>query len=124
MHTGPMGKCLSGDARGKFGYSGGLGRLMLGYNRLGFYNWYCGIYQKKYLWGKPYISRQKFYRPTNNQKEKQQIWRGVFRDGKTQYDLLTTEQKIEYKKRGAVQQITGYNLFMSEWLYSHKSILN
>jgi hypothetical protein len=124
MHTGALGKVLSGEARGKFGYSGGFGRIAFGYTRFGFYNWYAGIYQKKYYFGKPYISRMKFYRPKNNQKPTQQLWRGVFKDGKAQYDLLSDEQKLVYKKRGILKHITGYNIFMSEWLFAHKNILN
>mgnify|MGYP007099592342 CR=1 FL=1 len=53
MRTGALGKLLSIEARGKFGYSGAFGRIAFGFNRFGFYNWYCGIYQKKNLLGKP-----------------------------------------------------------------------
>jgi len=119
-----MGKLLSLDARGKFGYSGGLGRIALGYTRLGFYNWYCGIYQKKYYFGKPYISRMKFYRPTNNQMETQQLWRGVLADGIIAWRALTSEQKKSFNKRAIGKTMSGYNLFLSEYLNSHKSILD
>jgi len=124
MRTGTMGKLLSLDARGKFGFSGGFGRIAFGYNRLGFYNWYCGMYQKKYYYGKPHISRQRFAWGKNNQLEKQQLWRGVFADGKVAYDNLTNEDKQIWRIRGGKRRLTGYNCYMSEWLKDHKSILN
>lgn len=123
MRTGNLGKLYSLDARGKFGYSGGFGRIAFGYTRLGFYNWFCGIYQKKYFYGKPFISRSKFYRPTNPQTELQQAWRGVVASGWDEWNTFTAEKKEEYKKIGDSRRITGPNAFMSEWLNSHKNIL-
>lgn len=124
MHVGNMGKLLSLDARGSFGYSGGFGRIAFGYTRLGFYNWYCGIYQKKYYFGKPYISRMKFYRPTNPQTARQQLWRSVVASGWEEWATYDIEQKNQWKLRGRNRRITGANMFMSEWLKSHKYILD
>lgn len=124
MHTGAMGKLLSLDARGRFGFSGGFGRLSFGYNRFAYYSWYAGIYQKKYLWGKPYISRSKFYRPKNNQMEKQQAWRQIFKDGKSAYDELTTEVKNQMRKDAERYHMTGYNMFMRTWLREHYPDIN
>ena len=118
-----MGKLLSLDARGKFGYSGGFGRITFGYTRLGFYSWWCGIYQKKYYYGEPYISRSKFYRPTNPRTELQQSWRAVVASGWDEWNTFDTETKKEWRLRGAMRHITGPNAFMSEWLNSHKEIL-
>lgn len=114
-----MGKLLSLDARGKFGYSGGLGRLSLGYNRLGFYNWYCGIYQKKYYYGKPFISRSKFYRPINPRTEIQQSWRTVLKNAVLAWQALDNENKAIYNKRAKGHIMSGYNVFVSEYLKSH-----
>jgi len=124
MRTGTMGKLLSLDARGRFGYSGGFGRIAFGYNRFGFYNWYCGTYQKKYYYGKPYIARQRITWGSNPQTERQQLWRGVFADGKAEYDLLDNEARQQWREWGNKRKLTGYNYFMSEWLKEHKNILN
>ena len=123
MHTGAMGKCYSLDCRGKFGYSGRFGRIAFGYTRLGFYNWYCGIYQKKYYFGKPYLSRMKFYRPTNNQKPQQQLWRGQIRSGVLEWQSFSTSQKKVYNIRAKSRGMSGYNLFLRDWLNLHKDVL-
>jgi hypothetical protein len=116
MHTGAMGKVYSIDARGKFGFSGGFGRIAFGYNRLGFYNWYCGIYMKKYLWGKPYISRGKFWRPTNTRMLGQQNWRYTFKYAMDLWKNLDTETKNIYIERAKPLHLIGYNLFVKEFL--------
>lgn len=123
MRTGNMGKLLSLDARGKFGYSGGFGRIAFGYTRLGFYDWFCGIYQKKYYYGKAFISRMKFYRPTNPQTERQQLWRSIVANGWATWNTLTTEQKQAFKKMSKNMHMTGPNLFMSEYLKANRSVL-
>ncbi len=116
MRTGNMGKLLSLDARGKFGYSGAFGRLAFGYNRFGFYSWWCGIYQKKYYFGKPYISRMKFYRPTNPRTLKQQNWRMVASYMWVLWASFDDETKEQWKIRGNQNGYTGANAFMSQWL--------
>lgn len=116
MHTGSMGKLLSLDARGSFGRSGGFGRIAFGFTYLGYYEWYAGIYQKKYYFGKPYISRMKFYRPTNPRTLKQQNWRAVCANGWTYWNSLTIEQKENYRIEGIKKRMSGANCFMSFWL--------
>lgn len=116
MRTGGMGKLLSMDARGKFGWSGGFGRIAFGYTRFGFYSWYAGIYQKKYYFGKPYISRMKFYRPTNPQTVKQQNWRAVHAYAVALWQAFETSVKTAYNKRAQRKKMSGYNLWLSEYL--------
>jgi IS1 family transposase len=119
MHTGAIGKGMSLDARGKFGYSGGFGRIAFGYNRFGLYTWYAGIYQKLYLWGKPYISRKKFAWGDGGHSEIQVIRRGVFADAVSAWQALDSDQKNVFKKRAKNLPMSGYNLFLKEWLFSH-----
>jgi hypothetical protein len=120
MRTGNMGKLLSLDARGQFGYSGGLGRIALGYNRLGFYSWWCGIYQKKYFYGKPFISRMKFYRPTNPRTVPQQAWRAVMAQAVSSWQSLDNTTKLRYNKRSNGRHMTGFNLYIKDYLESHR----
>lgn len=123
MHTGAIGKGMSLDARGKFGFSGGFGRIAFGYNRFGFYSWYAGVYQKKYYFGKPYISRQKFNWGSNPQTEFQQLWRAQVASGWVAWFALTSDQKWQYRDRAKNLTMTGANLFMREWLNAHKDVL-
>lgn len=116
MRTGNMGKLLSLDARGRFGYSGGFGRIAFGYTRLGFYNWFCGTYQKKYYYGKPFIARQRITWGYNPQTEKQQSWRAVCAYAWVLWALVDVEIRELWKKKGNLKHITGPNLFMSRWL--------
>ena len=120
MRCGNMGKLLSLDARGRFGYSGGFGRVAFGYTRLGFYNWYCGIYQKRYYYGEPYISKSKFYSSTGGNTERQQYMRGLITTGWAEWATFDAETKLAWRQRGAKRHITGPNCFMSEWLNQNK----
>jgi hypothetical protein len=116
MRTGAMGKLLSLDARGKFGWSGGFGRLAFGYTRLGFYSWWAGIYSKKYYYGKPYISRMKFYRPTNPRTILQQNWRAVHAYATYLWRSFDPETQEPYEMKGKRAKMTGYNFFLSYFL--------
>ena len=114
-------KLLSLDARGKFGRSGGFGRIAFGYTYLGFYSWYAGIYQKRYFYGEPYLSKSKFYRPINPQTLKQQNWRFVCSYGVYLWQNLDLELKNKYNERAKKKKMSGYNLFISEWLKTSTS---
>jgi len=116
MRAGTMGKLHSMDGRGKFGYSGGFGRIAFGYTRLGFYHWLCGIYQKKYYYGKPHISRQRFTWGSNPRTLAQQNWRFVLAYGLVLWRALDSAQKLKYNKRAKGKIMSGYNLFLREWL--------
>jgi hypothetical protein len=120
MRTGALNKLYSIDARGKLGYAGGFARITFGYNRFGFYEWLCGVYQKKYMWGRSYISKQRFYRSIDTKTDAQLAWRAVFVEGKQAYDALSSEEKQAWRDRTKRKTMTGYNLFMSEYLNSHK----
>lgn len=120
MRAGSMGKNYSLDTRGKFGKGGGFGRVALGYNHFGFYSWYSGIYQKLYYFGKPHISRKKFNWGSNPQTELQQAWRAVLASGWVEWATYTDEQKNEFKIRAVSLHMSGANLFMREWLISHR----
>lgn len=110
---------MSIGARGQFGYSGGLGRIALGYTRLGFYCPYSGIYETKPRAGGRITYLKKFYRPTNPQTETQQAWRAVLTAGWAEWATYDPETKEQYRLRGIRRQMSGANLFMSEWLKSH-----
>lgn len=109
-------KIISNDARGKFGRGGGFGRISLGYNFFGFYSIYSGIWQKKYFFGKPYLSKMKFYRPTNPQTIRQQNRRYICSYGWVMWGSLSTNEKSAYNSEARELAMSGANLFMSRWL--------
>jgi hypothetical protein len=117
MHTGSMGMGYSMEARGQFAYSGGFGRIKFAYNRFGFYHWLAGIYQKKYIWGKSYFSREQFYRPSNPQTLAQQNWRAVHAFAWTLWRLASSDTQKMLNKKGNLKHMTGPNLFFSHWLF-------
>lgn len=119
MRAGAMGKLMSIDTRGKFGYSGGFARIKFGYNRLGFYDWLCGIYTKQWYYGKWHISRKQFYRPTDPMSVAQLARRAVMRDGMIAWAGEPTPVKDDYKKRAARLRMHGHNLYMREYLNTH-----
>jgi hypothetical protein len=116
MHISPSDKMAGLDIRGTFGYSGAFGRIAYGFNRFGFYDWRCGIYQKKYYFGKPYLSKMKFYRPTNPRTLKQQNWRAVCAYAWVLWADTDSLTRSKWGKIGARRRISGANAFMSNWL--------
>ena len=114
MRADGLDKMLSEDARGKFGRGGGFGRIALGYNFFGAYDKFSGIYSKKYYYGKPYISKMKFYRPTNPRTTKQQAWRTVFANGMHAWGLLDPETKEQWNLKAKRLKIPGYSLYLRE----------
>lgn len=111
---------LGMDIRRKFGRGGGFGRVAFGYNYFGFYSKYSGIYQKHYYYGEAYISKMKFYRPTNPQTVDQQNWRAVMADAVLAWQSLDLDAKKIFNKRAVQYKISGYNLFLRDYLNSHK----
>jgi len=112
-------KLNSLDSRGKFGRGGGFGRISFGYNFFAFYSIYSGIYQKKYYFGVPYISKSKFYRPTNPRTVAQQAHRSVFADGMTAWSSLDPETKESYRIQGRPLKLSGMNFFLRQYLLTH-----
>jgi len=108
------------DMRGTLGRGGGFGRVTFGYNWFGFYSKYFGIYSRKYYYGEAYISKMKFYRPTNPQTIVQQAWRSVFADGKSAWGVLNAQTKEIYRKKGMKLKMTGMNAYLSEYLKEHR----
>ena len=67
------------------------------------------------------ISQGAFYPYVITHTGPQEAWRTVFANGKGQYDLLTTDQRLLLSKQARSLCMSGYNLFMSRWLQSHRS---
>lgn len=104
----------------KFGYSGGFGLLRFGYNRFGFYNELCGIYARRHTLKGVQITRMPFYRPTNPQTGPQMAWRAVFATGLSTWGGFTEPQKNVYRVRARGNRMSGFNLFMREYLAANR----
>ena len=107
------------EVRGKIGkpYKYGLKRYgdwLYGQNQP---KW--GIYQIRNKYGKRCHVQEKHYRPTNRQTEIQQAHRQVYTDGYTAWRALTEEQKDVYNNKAKQKRMSGYNIFMREYMLSH-----
>ena len=108
------------ETRGQFGYSCGFGAIKYGFSLFGFFSLLAGVYSLKHTNLGAKISRMAFYRPANPQTTAQQAWRAVFADGHMQWGTLTTDEKRAYNERATRSRMTGFNLFMREYLSAHK----
>ncbi len=78
-----------------------------------------GIYRVRHRWGKTVQEKMEFYVPTNPQTGPQQANRQKMTDGVAAWKALTPEQQAVYNKNAIGKEMSGYNLFLSEYLFSH-----
>jgi len=64
-----------------------------------------------------------YHKPTGKPSSTQQSVRKSFTNAKDRWNLLSTAQKLEYKTRANLKSLTGYNLFLSEWVNYDDMIL-
>lgn len=77
-----------------------------------------GIYQRQPTQSGQIVRKLKLYEPTNPRTEKQQAWRGTFADGVQAWQNLTEAEKSVYNKEAEGKKMSGYNLFLSNYLSS------
>lgn len=117
---------------GPIGFGRGYGDSRRGKVRYGGCTPEAGMYQRRMVGvgstlapkkkgGRLAISRGKFYGYNNSSIGGRIAWRATFAAGKAQYDLLTTDEKVKYSKEARTLCMSGYNLFMSRWLQSHRA---
>lgn len=80
---------------------------------------FAGIYQKRRYGDKRMHVRMRFAWPPNPQTPAQQARRGVFADGVTHWQGLTSGEKAEYNLRAKRLRMSGFNLHQREWLATH-----
>lgn len=80
---------------------------------------FSGIYKKKMDYGKPVYFRETYRITKNPRTEPQQANRAKISDAVDAWQALTTEQKDAYNKSSIGMHMSGYNLFMREYLLSH-----
>ena len=69
--------------------------------------------------GEQYIQKEKFHIPSNPQTEPQQANRQTFADAISSWQGLTPTQKQVYNERAKYKNLSGYNLYISEYLLSN-----
>jgi len=77
-----------------------------------------GIYQRDTKTGHQRIRKGVFYIPNNPQTEAQQANRNKFKAALTAWHALTDEQKQVYIERAKGKSMTGYNVFVKEYMLS------
>lgn len=78
-----------------------------------------GIYQRQPSLNGQIVRKLKFYVPTNPQTEAQQANRQKIADAVSAWQALTDEQKDVYNKKALGKGISGYNLFIKNYLRSN-----
>lgn len=77
-----------------------------------------GIYQMMSIDGEKFLIRRDFYSPSNPQTAAQQANRGTFSDAVAGWQSLTDAEKKGYNKRAQGKNLSGYNLYISEYMRS------
>ena len=78
-----------------------------------------GIYRTDNVTGRTKFYREPFYLTKNPRTEAQQANRQKFADAVAAWQGLTSEQKNQYNIKAKGRHMSGYNLFLREYLKSH-----
>lgn len=62
------------------------------------------------------------YSPTNPRTRDQYAWRYVFDQGAAAWTALSDDEKATWRYDARWLHMTGYNLFMSNWLHTHEVV--
>ena len=107
------------DVRGKLGAPSAYGTAGYGIFEHGTGAKFFGIYQIRTRAGKQTPVKEEYYVPTNPQTIPQQANRQKITDGVIAWQALTDSQKDVYNERAKYKKLSGYNLFLKEYLLSH-----
>jgi len=80
---------------------------------------FTGIFRRDNVTGEVKYYREPYYTPKNPRTEAQQANRQKLADGVVAWQALTPEQKNQYNKRAIGRGMSGYNLFLHEYLLSN-----
>ena len=78
-----------------------------------------GIYRRQKTNKGTVIYRQPYYTSLNPRTAPQQAHRGKFADAVTAWQILTPEAKAVYNNKVKGKPISGYTLYIKEYLLSH-----
>lgn len=78
-----------------------------------------GIYRRRPTEKGITLVKCQFYEPTNPKTEAQMSWRGIFSDGVLAWQNLSESAKNVYREKVKILDLSGFNLFMREYLLAH-----
>ena len=78
-----------------------------------------GIFRRDNVTGEVKYYREPYYTPKNPRSEPQQTNRGKMTAGVAAWLALTQEQKNQYNKAAIGKRMSGYNLFLKQYLLSN-----
>ena len=107
------------EVRGKVGAPSTYGSAGYGIFKYGSGAKFFGVYQMRVVDGKQVLVKGEYYVPSNPQTESQQANRQKLTNGVVAWQALTSPQKDVYNERAKYKSLSGYNLFLREYLLSH-----
>ena len=113
-------KLYSLEARGRFGYSSGFGRIVFGRCLYGIYNDFGGQYQVRHTLTGRQIVKMRISAATNPKTPKQQAWRAILASGWPVYNALTPTEKLALSKEARTYRLSGPSLFFRRYLQAHR----
>jgi hypothetical protein len=108
------------NIHGQAGFTAAAGFARCGHSRCGASATFGGVYTRVRTLHGWDTARRRYYRPTNPQTIPQQNWRGIFRAGVAAYHALSDAERMVYFKKSRKRGMTGYNLFLANWLQSRR----
>jgi hypothetical protein len=78
-----------------------------------------GVYKSHMKNGKLVTWRCALYSPVNNKTPNQLAWQAIYRAGVAEWKNLTKEQQQIYNRKAYGKHMSGYNVFMKEYLIAN-----
>jgi hypothetical protein len=95
----------------------GYGDASYGVDSYGDFILLSGIFRVLNTYGHRHLWRNTYYFPKNPRYGPQQAWREKFGAGVTEWKGLTPEQKAPYNQRAVGLHMSGFNLFLREYMH-------
>ena len=122
-------KLFSDIPKKRFGKFNQLGMVHLGFSNLGDEDIYfapegrtpillSGIYRTDNVTGETKYYREPYYITRNPRSYEQQANRQKYADGVAAWQALTSDEKNQYNIRAKGKRMSGYNLFLKEYMLS------
>ena len=110
---------LGEEVRGTIGASSKYGDREYGNFEYGAGGDVGGVYRVRSYNGRRIQERMNYYTPANPQTESQQAWRAVFASAVSAWQGLSENAKEAYRVLAKYKPLSGFNLFVKEYLLSH-----
>jgi len=112
----PLEALYSINARKRIGRQLQYGRGTYGIDLYGLGRWFYGIYQQRRCKTGRKTIKMRFYSPINPKTPAQLIEQARFRAAVAAWQDLTSEEKLIYNRRAVGLHMTGFNLYMREFV--------